>query len=189
LKFDRLAIPDVVLITPTPHSDSRGTFWETYRASEFASAAIDRAFVQANFVVTEQQGTVRGLHFQIPPRPTAKLVGVAHGKIFDVAVDLRNGSPTYGDHVALVLEVASQQQVFIPEGFAHGYVTLEPNTAVSYSVSSYWNHSVDRGVFWNDPVLAIDWPLGEVDVTVSEKDQALPLLEDLPDYFTYGDGA
>jgi dTDP-4-dehydrorhamnose 3,5-epimerase len=188
LKFDRLAIPEVLLITPVPHSDHRGTFWETYRASEFASAAaIDRTFVQANFVITNHQGTVRGLHFQSPPRATAKLVGVAHGKIFDVAIDLRHGSPNFGRHVAVILEAASQQQVFIPEGFAHGYTTLEPNSAVTYSVSDYWDPAFDRGLLWNDPALAIDWPIGEEGAVVSDKDRALPLLADLPDYFTYGD--
>lgn len=184
MKFERLAIPDVILITPVPHSDSRGTFWETYRFSEFTSA-VHRSFVQENFVLTKRPGTVRGLHFQAPPSPVAKLIGVAHGSIFDVAVDIRNGSPTYGQHVAVTLEAASQQQLFVPEGFAHGYATLEPDTAVAYSVSDYWDPIVDRGLLWNDPALGIAWPIGEGEAVLSDKDLALPLLEDLPRHFIY----
>lgn len=183
MQFEPLAIPGVVLITPVPHADERGTFWEVYRSSEFAAALIDRRFRQANSVLNTHLGVVRGLHFQIPPRPSAKLVGVAHGSIFDVAVDLRLGSPTYGRHVTAILDATSQRRLFIPEGFAHGYATLEPDTTVSYSISDYWEPSLDRGVLWNDPTLDIDWPIE--DPLVSEKDQRLPLLVDLASFFVY----
>ena len=183
MQFEPLEIPDVVLITPVPSSDDRGTFWEIYRSSEFADASVDRSFRQVNFVSSSQRGVVRGLHFQIPPKPVAKLVSVAHGSIFDVAVDIRQGSPTYGQHVARVLDATSQQRLFVPEGFAHGYATLEPDTAVFYSVSNYWEPGVDRGVLWSDPAIGIDWPID--DPLVSERDERLPLLIDLAPFFVY----
>jgi len=128
---------------------------------------------------------VRGLHFQLPPFAQAKLLRVISGSIFDVAVDIRWGSPSFGQHVAAVLSAEEWNQIFIPEGFAHGYCTLEPDTAVIYKVSSYYSAEHDRGVLWNDPSLGIAWSVAVSEAILSEKDRQHPLSSDLPRYFRY----
>jgi dTDP-4-dehydrorhamnose 3,5-epimerase len=128
-------------------------------------------------------GTVRGLHFQVPPRAQDKLVRVTRGSVFDVAVDLRRGAPTYGRHVAVTLSAANWEQVFIPRGFAHGYCSLEPDTEVLYKVTDYYSPEHDRGLLWNDPALGVKWPVPAEAALVSERDRRHPTLAALPDYF------
>ena len=156
------------------HSDERGYFCETYTKRHFESFGIDVEFVQDNLSYSAQSGTVRGLHFQSPPAAQAKLVRVQKGAVFDVAVDLRRGSTTYGRHAAAVLSAENWSQLFIPAGFAHGFMTLESDTVVAYKVSSHYSPANDGGVFWDDPDLGIEWPLPSANAVLSEKDRSLP---------------
>lgn len=180
-----LEIPDVKIVTVKKHGDSRGFFSETYTKRAFVEAGIDADFVQDNHVLSGDKGTVRGLHFQTPPHDQAKLIRVCRGAIFDVAVDLRVGSPTYGRHVSVVLSAEEWNQIFIPRGFAHGLATLEPNTEVIYKVSNYYAPAHDKGVLWNDPAFAISWPVTEAEAHLSAKDKIQPRFAELPQYFTY----
>jgi dTDP-4-dehydrorhamnose 3,5-epimerase len=179
------ALPRVKLIQPVRHGDARGYFSETYREEALAAAGIDVQFVQENQSLSAAAGVVRGLHFQLTPMAQAKLVRVVAGAILDVAVDIRKSSPHYGRHVAVAITAAEGNQIFVPEGFAHGFCTLEPNTLVIYKVNNYWSSEHERGLLWNDPALGIDWRLGENAPTLSEKDKHYPVLADLPHYFDY----
>jgi len=176
-------IPDIKIIQPVRHKDDRGFFSEVFKKSTMEENRIEDYFVQDNHSLSAHSGVVRGLHFQIPPFAQAKLVRVTAGAVFDVAVDIRRGSPTYGWHVGVVLSAAEWNQLFIPEGFAHGFCTLEPNSEVIYKVNRYYSAEHDRGLLWNDPALAIAWPVGGAQATVSAKDQVHPVLADLPPYF------
>lgn len=180
------ALPAVKLIQPVRHGDSRGYFSETYREDALARAGVDIHFVQDNQSMSAPVGVLRGLHFQTPPTAQAKLIRVIAGSIVDVAVDIRWGSPHYGKHVAVVLSADEGNQLLVPEGFAHGFCTLEPNTTVIYKVNSYYSPENDRGLLWNDPALGIDWRLGGIEPTLSDKDKKHPTLADLPHYFIYG---
>jgi dTDP-4-dehydrorhamnose 3,5-epimerase len=180
------ALPDVKLIQPARHGDSRGYFSEVFREDALARHGIAMRFVQENQSLSAAPGVVRGLHFQIAPMAQAKLLRVVAGRILDVAVDIRRGSPYYGQHVAVVLSAADGHQLFVPEGFAHGFCTLEPNSELVYKVNRYYSPECDRGLLWNDPALGIDWRLGDTEPTLSDKDRTQPALADLPDYFTYG---
>jgi len=179
------AIPEVKEIRPVRHADPRGFFAEIYRADRLREGGIDAAFVQENHSLSVERGVVRGLHFQTPPMAQAKLVRAAAGAILDVAVDIRRGSPTWGRHVAVVLNAAEGNQLYVPEGFAHGFCTLEPNSEVIYKVNRYYSREHDFGLLWNDPALAIAWPVGADAAILSDKDRRQPLLADLPAYFTY----
>lgn len=181
-------IPAVKLIRPRRHADARGVFAETYSARVLRSAGITTTFVQDNHSISLQKGTVRGLHFQIPPHTQAKLVRVVRGAILDVAVDLRHGSPTFGRHVAAVLTAEEWSTLFVPEGFAHGFCTLEPEAEVVYKASAHYAPAHDRGVRWNDPALGIDWPVAEAAAILSEKDRGLPPLAALPPWFSVQPG-
>jgi dTDP-4-dehydrorhamnose 3,5-epimerase len=183
-EIETLEIPDVVVIRTDKHCDGRGFFSETYSKRELAEIGINVDFVQDNYAFSAQKSTLRGLHFQIPPFAQAKLVRVIRGAIFDVAVDLRTGSSTYGRHVSAVIGADLWNQIFIPIGFAHGLVTLEPNTEVIYKVSNYYSPEHDKGLFWDDPVLEIDWPVAAADAILSDKDRGQPLLADLPALFS-----
>ena len=141
--------------------------------------------MQDNHAFSAAKGTVRGLHFQTPPFAQAKLVRVTRGAILDVAVDIRVGSPTYGKHTAAVISAAAWNQIFIPVGFAHGLVTLEPDTEVLYKVSNFYAPDHDKGLLWNDPALGIDWGIALIDAQLSAKDKVQPLLANLPAYFRY----
>ncbi len=180
-------IPEVKIITPKKFSDHRGFFSETYNKKALAGAGIDFDWVQDNHSYSAEQGTLRGLHYQIPPMAQDKLVRVAHGAILDVAVDLRKGSPTFGQHVSDVISAENWKQVLVPIGFAHGYVTLEPDTEVLYKTTGFYSPEHDRGIIWNDPELGIDWGIEEGQAVLSEKDVALPSLKEVTDLFTYGD--
>ena len=188
MKVVGTAIPDVKLIISLKHGDHRGFFSETYNKLALAEAGIELEFVQDNHSFSADKGTVRGLHFQIPPYAQHKLVRVARGAIFDVSVDLRKDSPTFGKHVTTVISAENWNQILVPSDFAHGFCTLEPNTEVIYKVTSYYAPAHDKGCLWNDPDLGINWPVAETEAHLSEKDRQLPPLAELPDYFVYESG-
>jgi dTDP-4-dehydrorhamnose 3,5-epimerase len=176
-------IPDVKIITPVRHGDARGFFSEIFREDVLAQHGIDIRFVQENHSYSAAKGVLRGLHFQAPPMAQAKLVRVAVGAILDVAVDIRIGSPSYGRHVAVELRADLGNQLFVPEGFAHGFCTLMPDTQVLYKVNRYYSAEHDGGILWNDPALGIAWPVAPGDAVLSDKDRRQPRLADLPPLF------
>jgi dTDP-4-dehydrorhamnose 3,5-epimerase len=176
-------IADVRIVEPKRFADNRGFFSETFNGRAFAAAGLPTEFVQDNHSLSRPKGTIRGLHFQIPPFAQDKLVRVVRGAILDVAVDLRAGSPTYGQSVGVVLSAEAWNQLFIPVGFAHGFCTLEDDTEVLYKVTDYYSPEHDRGLLWNDPALGIEWPVSAQEAVLSDKDKAHPLLKDLPAYF------
>jgi dTDP-4-dehydrorhamnose 3,5-epimerase len=188
MEISDTAIAGVRILIPTRHRDARGFFSEIYREDMLAAHGIAVRFVQDNHSLSRMPGTVRGLHFQISPFAQAKLVRVTAGAIFDVAVDLRHGSPSLGQHVAMRLSAAEWNQMFIPEGFAHGFCTLEPNTEVVYKVNRPYSAAHDRGLYWNDPTLAIPWPVAEAEALLSERDRQHPPLAALPQFFRYEPG-
>src|SRR5215831_11710577 len=176
-------IADVKLIVPRIHRDHRGFFSETYNKADLATLGVNLGFVQDNHSLSLERGVVRGLHFQIPPFAQDKLVRVIRGSIFDVAVDIRRGSQTYGRHVARLISAANWNQFLVPIGFAHGFCTIEPNTEVIYKVTNYYSPEHDRGILWNDTDLGIAWPVNETEAILSEKDRALARFSNLPTYF------
>jgi len=171
-------IPDVLVITPPRFLDDRGFFSETWNAARFADAGIDARFVQDNHARSADRRVVRGLHLQIGPNAQAKLVRVVRGAIWDVAVDIRRGSSTYGRHAGVVLSAENWQQLWIPAGLLHGYCTIEPDTEVVYKVTEPWDRHAERGVIWNDPALALPWPMAPDEAILSDKDRVLPRLAD-----------
>jgi dTDP-4-dehydrorhamnose 3,5-epimerase len=183
LDIQPLAIPDVKLIKTTRFGDARGYFAETYARPAFVEHGLTHDFIQDNQSSSAMAGTVRGLHFQQPPFAQAKLVRVLSGRILDVAVDLRQSSPSYGRHVAVELSDESGDQLLIPAGFAHGFCTLEPNCVVFYKVDAVYSAAHDRGVNWADPKLAIEWPVAAERAVLSDKDRKQPMLEDLAPVF------
>jgi dTDP-4-dehydrorhamnose 3,5-epimerase len=185
LLFEKLAIPGLVLIKPKKFGDARGYFMETFRQSLFEEEVGDFTFVQDNQSLSADVGTVRGLHFQLAPRAQGKLVRCIAGSILDVAVDIRTGSPTYGQFVSAELTSENGHQLWVPPGFAHGFCTLAPSTEVSYKVTDYYSPEHDRGLLWNDPVLAIDWPVDVNKAVLSVKDAVQPVLADMKDGFAY----
>jgi dTDP-4-dehydrorhamnose 3,5-epimerase len=176
-------IPDVKVLIARKHGDHRGFFSETFRRDALAGVGLDLDFVQDNHTLSAEKGTIRGLHFQVPPFAQYKLVRVVCGAIFDVAVDLRRSSPTFGRHVAVEVSAAAWNQVLVPVGFAHGFCTLEPDTQVLYKVTNYYAPDRDRGLLWNDPALGIAWPVSEAQAVLSERDRKHPRLKDLVDLF------
>lgn len=182
-----LDIPEVKLITPKRFGDARGFFMETFSAPKLAEHGIERDWVQDNHSLSARPGVLRGLHFQAPPHAQAKLVRVTKGRVWDVAVDVRVGSPTYGKWVAAELSVENDQQMFIPEGFAHGFITLEPDTEFLYKVSSVYAPESDGGVIWDDPDLNLPWPLDGLEggPQLSDKDTKLPKFADFESPFVY----
>ena len=175
-----------VLIVRVPrHADVRGYFCEPYNRRTFFQNGIDVDFVQDNFSFSAHAGTVRGLHFQIPPHPQAKLVRVLRGAILDVVVDLRANSPTCMKHIIVELTAGDGKQVFIPAGFAHGFRTIEPDTEVLYKVSDYYEPACDKGIRWDDPALAIPWGVPAGKAVVSERDARHPLAHELPAFFFF----
>ncbi len=179
MQVEHLNIPDVRLLSPGKHGDRRGFFSETYNRKTLAAVGIDIDFVQDNHSYSADKGTVRGLHFQTPPFAQDKLVRVARGSVFDVAVDLRQGSPTYARHVSAVLSAEAWNQILVPIGFAHGFMTLEPDTEVIYKVSNYYAPDHDKGLLWNDPALGINWPISDEEAVLSNKDGRHPRLAEL----------
>lgn len=184
--FQRLEIPDVFLFTPKRFGDERGFFVETFTRATVEPMTGPLDWVQDNQSRSNPKGVLRGLHFQIPPFAQDKLVRCLRGAILDVAVDIRHGSPTFGRHVAAKLTEAGGEQIFVPKGFAHGFLTLEEGCEIAYKVTNYYSGPHERGLIWNDPGLGIAWGIGEKDVTLSPKDVKLPRLADTPVYFRYG---
>ncbi len=168
---------------PERHEDERGFLSEVFNRRALEAVGIVDDFVQENHILSQSPGTIRGLHFQIEPRPAAKLLRVVRGSIFDVVVDLRQSSGTFGKHVAVELSASSWEQIYVPIGFAHGFCSLEPNTEVTYRVSDYWSPGVDKGVLWNDPNLDIRWPIEEEEAIVSDKDRSQPRFAEMPNFF------
>ena len=183
VSLERTKIPDVLLIRPPIYKDSRGFFSETYNVEAVRKAGLDVEFVQDNHSLSISPGTVRGLHYQLPPKAQAKLVRVIRGAIYDVAVDIRRNSPSFGQHVAIELSATEWNQLFIPAGFAHGFCTLEPDTEVIYKCSALYSREHERSVLWRDPALGISWPVSVRDAILSDKDHQSPLLSDVTDFF------
>lgn len=184
MKVENLAIADVKLLTPKIFRDERGFFSETWNAKVFAEAVGSGVtFVQDNHVLSRDKGTLRGLHFQLEPMAQDKLVRCARGAILDVSVDIRRSSPTFGRHVSAVLTADNWTQIWVPKGFAHGYVTLEPDTEVIYKVTNLYAPALDRGLLWSDPALGIDWKVDPGHVQTSAKDKVQPTLAELKDAF------
>jgi dTDP-4-dehydrorhamnose 3,5-epimerase len=183
MRAQSLEIPDVKVIVPKRNFDNRGFFSETYNRRDWAKLGIEADFVQDNHSFSTAKGVVRGLHFQVRPHAQAKLVRVARGAIFDVAVDIRRGSPSYGRHVSAVLTEENWTQIWIPAGFAHGFCTLAPNTEVLYKTTGYYSPEWSRGIAWDDPALGIDWPLDGQAAVISETDGRFPRLQDLEEGF------
>ena len=182
--FKRLSIPDVILIEPQSFSDDRGFFFESFKESDFFSNGIDKKFVQDNFSHSAN-GVIRGLHFQKAPKAQAKLVTVLKGKIFDVAVDIRKNSPTYGKWVSEILSGDTHNLLYVPEGFAHGFCVISDEADVLYKVSNEYSQEHERSIIWNDPKLDIQWPIKKP--IISNKDNKLSLLENLDNDFVYRD--
>jgi dTDP-4-dehydrorhamnose 3,5-epimerase len=181
MEFVRRRISELVEIRPNYHRDARGYFCETYKKSALERAGVSAEFVQDNRSLSILAGTVRGLHFQLPPFAQGKLVSCVRGAIYDVAVDIRRGSPTFGEHEGVTLTAEEGNQLYVPVGFAHGFCTLEPNTEVAYKVTAYYSAECDRGVLWRDPAIGIDWPVEPDKAQLSEKDRRAPLLAEAPD--------
>lgn len=184
MKVTPLAIPDLLLVEPVRHGDARGFFSEVWSRRALADAGIAADFVQDNHAASAPRHVLRGLHFQRPPHAQGKLIRVARGAILDIAVDIREGSPTYGRHVAIELSAANWLQLWVPRGFAHGYLTLEPDTEVLYKTDAYYAREADAAIRWNDPALGIAWPVAEP--VLSEKDRSAPLLAEIPPPFPRG---
>ncbi len=178
-------IPDVKIVTPSLFRDERGHFSEVWNLRDFEAAGIGGPFVQDNQAYSAKPGTLRGMHFQSRPFDQGKLVRVVSGAILDVAVDIRHGSPTFGYHVAVTLSAANRRQLWVPAGFAHGYITLEPGTEVGYKVTNYYVRGSERGILWNDPALGIVWPLPESEIIVAQRDCQWPSLRDMEPCFVH----
>lgn len=186
--IERLSISDLIVVRPGRFSDSRGWFMETYRKDAFVEIGITASFVQDNHARSAAAGTLRGLHFQAPPAAQAKLVRVLSGAIHDVAVDIRQGSPSYGHWAGIRLTAEGGELLYIPAGFAHGYCTLAAGTEVAYKCDAYYAPEGEGGIAAMDPEIGIAWPLGEEAMTLSDKDRALPPLSDLVSPFRYEPG-
>lgn len=185
MKIEPLSIPEVKLITPQKFADSRGFFSETWSSAKLKVQGFNEHFVQDNHSLSAQKGTIRGLHCQVGPHVQGKLVRVVKGAIWDVAVDVRQGSPTYGQWVAAELSAENWAQLWIPGGFLHGFCTLQPNTEVIYKVSGDYNKDCERAVRWNDPTLALPWPVESNEALLSQKDQDAPLFNPQDNWFKY----
>lgn len=178
--------PGLVALAPSRHQDPRGFLSETYSRRRFGELGIDIDFVQDNHTWSAARGTIRGLHFQIPPHAQGKLVRVLRGAILDVVVDLRHGSPAFGQPIAVELSAENWRQLYVPPGFAHGFCTLTPDSEVLYRMTAYYAPEADRGLAFDDPALGIAWPVEASAAILSEKDKRHPRLGDLPAYFHFG---
>jgi dTDP-4-dehydrorhamnose 3,5-epimerase len=183
VKTERFDIEGLIAVTPDRFGDARGFFSETWSAPRFAAAGIDGTFVQDNQSLSRDRGVLRGLHCQIGPNAQGKLVRCVRGAIWDVAVDARRASPTFGRSAAVELSAANWRQLWVPVGFLHGFCTLEPDTEVVYKVTAPYDREAERGVIWNDPTLALAWPVEPGAAMLSDKDLVLPRWTDLPELF------
>jgi len=180
-------LPAVRIITPRRHRDDRGFFSEVWHQGRFTEAGLDVRFLQDNHALSQPVGTLRGLHFQIGTSAQGKLIRCSKGRILDVAVDIRHGSPSFGRFAAVELSAENWRQVYVPTGFAHGYCTLEPDTEVIYKVTAYYDPAAERGLLWNDPGIGIAWPVTMDLAVIAERDATWPRLRDLPAYFAYAE--
>ena len=178
LDVRRLELDGLMEIRPPRFADERGFFSETWNAGRWSEAGIGLDFVQDNHSLSLQRGVLRGLHYQLPPFAQDKLVRVTRGSVFDVAVDIRRGSPTYGRWAAVTLSPGEWNQLLVPRGFAHGFLTLEPDTEVQYKVTAAYSREHDRVIRFDDPAIGIDWPIAADAVILSDKDRGAPLLAD-----------
>ncbi|WP_138496204.1 dTDP-4-dehydrorhamnose 3,5-epimerase [Paenibacillus pinistramenti] len=176
MKVTPLNLEGASLLEPVVHGDHRGFFMESYNEQVMQAKGLNYHFVQDNQSLSAQPGVLRGLHYQLNPKAQTKLVRVLSGAIYDVIVDVRRSSPTFGQWQGFILSEFNQRQLLVPKGFAHGFCTLVPNTQVMYKVDEYYSPENDRGILWNDPALGIDWPASNP--VLSEKDQRHPLLQD-----------
>jgi dTDP-4-dehydrorhamnose 3,5-epimerase len=188
MEVHKTGLPGVLVLKPRRFVDARGYFVEIFSERSFAAAGVKARFVQENQSCSIQAGTIRGLHFQLPPAAQAKLVRVLRGAIFDVAVDLRRGSPTYGQWISKTLTAEDGEQFLIPRGFAHGFCTLQADTEVSYKVDSFYAPDCDSGLIWSDPDLKIDWPITADSAILSDKDAKLGFIKDFVSPFAFGEG-
>lgn len=178
-------IPGILLLEPRRIEDGRGFFSETYNTRRLSEAGFDSSFVQDNHTLSRDVGVIRGLHFQAPPHAQDKLVRVIRGRVLDVAVDIRKGSPTYGQHVAVELSAENWRQLLVPKGFAHGFCCLEQNSEVIYKVTNHYAPAHTGGLLWNDPALGIQWLVEDERVRLSEEDTRWPRLADLESPFVF----
>jgi dTDP-4-dehydrorhamnose 3,5-epimerase len=186
MNFVRTKIPDVIICEPVVHGDDRGYFVETFRQDKLeAFLGYTIAFCQDN-ESKSSRGVFRGLHYQLPPHAQTKLVRVIQGRVLDVAVDIRKGSPTFGQHVAVELSAENKKQLLVPRGFAHGFLVLEDDTVFAYKVDNYYSPECDRGIAYNDPDIHIDWGIATEDLKLSDKDKVQPKLHETTDVFEYG---
>lgn len=172
------SVDGVLEIRPKRHQDERGFFSEVWNQQAWEEAGIRLDFVQDNHSLSRSQGVLRGLHYQLPPFAQEKLVRVTRGSVFDVAVDIRRGSPSFGRWVSVILSATDWNQLLIPRGFAHGFLTMEPDTEVQYKVTAPYSAAHDRAIRWNDPAIGVDWPMAEADLVLSPKDREAPLMGD-----------
>jgi len=186
MKFIESKLTGVFILEPTIYGDHRGWFMETYSDSRFKEVGKNLNFVQDNHSFSAERGTLRGLHYQLDPKAQAKLVRCTKGAIYDVAVDIRQGSPNYGNWFGIELTSDNKKQLLIPQGFAHGFITLTDNVEVQYKVDEIYAPECDRGIIWNDPEINIKWPI-DVRPILSEKDEMAPLLKDVDNNFSYRD--
>lgn len=186
MKVSQTNLPGVLVIEPSVFGDHRGWFMETYSSSKFHEAGINLEFVQDNQSFSATKGTLRGLHYQLNPKAQSKLVRCTLGAIFDVAVDIRNGSPTFGKWFGIELTSENKKQLLIPKGFAHGFMTLTFDVEVQYKVDELYAPEFDRGIIWNDPSIGIEWPI-DITPVLSAKDEKAPLLKDADNNFKYGE--
>ncbi|GAB5447856.1 dTDP-4-dehydrorhamnose 3,5-epimerase [Gymnodinialimonas sp.] len=184
MDIEQTGLEGLLVITPKRFGDARGFFAETYSATKLAEQGITTTFVQDNHSLSAEVGTIRGLHFQAPPHAQDKLVRCGRGRLFDVAVDIRKGSPTYGQWFGIELTFENGKQLLVPAGFAHGFVTREPGTEIIYKCSDFYAPETEGAVIWNDPEIGIDWGLSDAPI-LSDKDAIAPALRDLDSPFIY----
>ena len=189
LRITKTNLTDVVLVEPAVFGDHRGFFTESYSQEDFKAAGLDYAFVQDNHSLSVEAGVLRGLHFQKGKAAQTKLIRVVTGAVLDVIVDIRKGSPTYGQWEGYILSESNHRQLLVPKGFAHGFVTLTPNVNFLYKCDNYYNAQADAGIAFDDPELAIDWPIAKEQAILSEKDQHHPTLQafEADNPFVYGE--
>ncbi len=185
----QLALPGLLLATPKRHGDQRGVFFEGYRKDAWAAAGVIDDFIQDNVSFSNEAGVIRGLHFQSPPHAQAKLVRCSRGEVLDVVVDLRVGSPAYGKHLSLRLSEDTGEVLYVPAGYAHGFCTLRPGCEVVYKCSDYYAPECDRGLAFDDPDLAIDWPVARASAILSDKDARQPAFKGFVSPFRFGGDA
>ena len=186
MRFTETKLKEVIIIEPAVYGDHRGWFMETYNEENFIEVGLNLNFVQDNQSFSAAKGTLRGLHYQLNPKAQTKLVRCTQGAIFDVAVDIRKNSPTFGEWFGIELSAENKKQLLIPKGFAHAFITLTDNVEVQYKVDELYSPENDRGIIWNDPEIGIEWPI-DITPILSEKDQKASLLKDIENNFNYGE--